>query len=90
MSTSSLVLFTLLYCYVEGVFTCPVLMLYNQVDETQEVVESLLACEFLGLARMQDVPQIMERAIAEVAAEAEELSTSPQLDDSSREERNSM
>ena len=47
--------------------------LYVQVDETQEVVESLLACEFLGLARMQDVNLVMERAIAEVAAEAEEV-----------------
>ena len=37
------------------------------------MVESLLACEFLGLARMQEMNQVMERAMAEAAAEAEDL-----------------
>lgn len=39
--------------------------LYSQVQETISIVESLLSCEFLNLARNQDMHKVMERAIAE-------------------------
>ncbi|KAG1665155.1 hypothetical protein FOA52_005536 [Chlamydomonas sp. UWO 241] len=42
-----------------------------QVEETIEIVESLLSCEFLSLARHPDIHSVMERAISDAGADAE-------------------
>mmetsp|Transcript_10458 Transcript_10458/g.22439 ORF Transcript_10458/g.22439 Transcript_10458/m.22439 type:complete len:1189 (-) Transcript_10458:119-3685(-) len=44
-----------------------------QVEETIEVVQSLLSCEFVSLAHMQDMNSVIERAMNDAAAAAHEF-----------------